>query len=439
MGKNGNIASDCSRVIGIRNRVLQTAEGEPRPTQVAIFDNSGNLLSEIELETEDMELDFIRGILPVSYRNADPNEDLAKFPKHHLKVKKLKKDEERSKYPEKLLFQANKEWFVITKVPEKYDGLKQGDILAMILGGTGDHFSFAASKKPGVKVFRVKPSLLKEWRKDGSKDNDGALLAEKFLSQSEEFQLITARDQELIELRRYYRQRTDAMKALVAATLRLRQTTRNAVFYIKDGNYPDGTIDERFEQAKLSDPIYVALSKEKELREKELTKFLESLPLYQMLFVPIEGLGPMIAARIIVGIEHIGRFDTAPQFKAFSGVHVLAGGKYSKIAKEHQFPRRRSGMVANWHPDVRQALYLFGVQCNKRPESEWGKKLREYKAQLRQKHPEPVEIVLSDGKKVTRYYDGHIQKMAIRKTLTKFAEYLFNAWKKVEKELAAQD
>ena len=57
----------------------------------------------------------------------------------------------------------------------------------------------------------------------------------------------------------------------------------------------------------------------------------------------------------------------------------------------------------------------------------WGKKLREYKVKLREKHPEVVEV---GGKK--RYTDGHIHKMALWRTITKFAEWLYNEWWKLE-------
>ena len=99
-------------------------------------------------------------------------------------------------------------------------------------------------------------------------------------------------------------------------------------------------------------------------------------------------------------------------------MHVGAGGV---------FPRRRSGAVSNWNPGVRQAFFLLCDQFVKRPGSVWGKKLREVKAAIRSRHP---EVVLVNGKK--RYTDGHTHKMAIWRTATKFTEWLYRKWTKLE-------
>lgn len=123
-----------------------------------------------------------------------------------------------------------------------------------------------------------------------------------------------------------------------------------------------------------------------------------NLDIYKELFEPIAGVGPMIASRLITAIGDIRRFETDAKLKAFCGVHVLSDGR---------FPRRRRRETSNWHPHARQALYLLGNQFNRRPNSIWGRKLREYKEKLREKHP-GVEIM--DGKK--KYTDVHIHKMA---------------------------
>lgn len=111
--------------------------------------------------------------------------------------------------------------------------------------------------------------------------------------------------------------------------------------------------------------------------------------------------------------------------------HAMSGGcpkcNSSNVTAKSIFPRRRTGMVANWHPAVRQALYLLGDQFNRRPDSVWGKRLRAIKAELQKTHPEPVIYG-----KVKRFTPIHLHKTAIWRTLTRFAETLFNQWLDVE-------
>jgi len=113
----------------------------------------------------------------------------------------------------------------------------------------------------------------------------------------------------------------------------------------------------------------------------------------------------------------------AAKLKAFLGVHVLLDGR---------FPRKRRGEVANWNPAGRQALYLLADQFNRRPDSQWGERLLYYKKVLRERHP---EVVIENGKK--RYTKGHIHKMALWRTLTKFVESLYRDWLRIETELRA--
>jgi hypothetical protein len=79
---------------------------------------------------------------------------------------------------------------------------------------------------------------------------------------------------------------------------------------------------------------------------------------------------------------------------------------------------------------VRQALYLLGEQFNRRPDSEWGKKLLHCKALRRAAHPEVVTS--EDGKK--RHTNGHIHKSGIWKVLSRFVDHIFQEWTRLEKE-----
>ncbi len=128
--------------------------------------------------------------------------------------------------------------------------------------------------------------------------------------------------------------------------------------------------------------------------------------------------------------------------RAFCGVHVLNVDKNGQeVPRNRQFPRRREGSVANWHPEARQALYLLGDQFNRRPHTYWGGMLLRYKLVFRQRHPVVIEEEVNERRgsrtvtvKKKRYTNGHIHKMAVWRTLTKFVSHLSRVWTRIEEE-----
>ena len=209
------------------------------------------------------------------------------------------------------------------------------------------------------------------------------------------------------------------MKARIACEQRLRQRVIGGIFCNPEGLVPEGLVEKQYDERKASDEILQALLSEEKARGRELTNAVEALDVYQQVFAPVEGCGPMIAARIIAAVIDIRRFERAPQLKKYCGVHVLDDGT---------FPRQRRGQVANWQPECRQALYLLAEQFNRRPRSEWGIKLRQYKANLRERHP---DVKVEGGKK--RYTNGHIHKMALWRVATRFVEHLHKKWWELER------
>lgn len=417
------------RTIGIRHRVKATAEGEARPTQVFICDEGGAKNKKkrvLALEDDNAELDFVIGRFPISWRSVTREDDVSKLPGHHLRWKKLEGGVLPSEStPKEWLRKDGKKLLILSEVPDVYDGLKEGDKVAMVLGGSGDRLAFALTnrgQKIGASVYRIPPFVFKAKREavTKDKDNDAELLTQLLTSDPNLFYIVRARDRSLIVVREALTARIDAMKARIGCEQRLRQSVIGKIFLSEEGNYPEGGVEAAFALRKANDTIFVNLSEEEKLAEVALIKACEALDVYQNLFVPIEGCGPMTSSRLISAIIDIRRFASKAQLKAFCGVHVLPDGR---------FPRRRAGSVANWHPAARQALYLLGEQFNRRPGSVWGQRLRAYKTTLREKHP---EVVVDDvGKK--KYTPGHIHNMAIWRTLNKFVETLWTDWTNMEK------
>lgn len=405
------------RFIGIRHRIKVTADGEARPTQLFIIDEADTVLDDgdervLELATEDDELDFALARLPLTWKTVETYEEVKQYPPHHrqsrLKPGSPKFSEAYDDYT----------W----KVPATYTGLQPGDTVAMVLGGSGDNFAFALSRKSDeidAKVLRIPPFLLKKERTNGSKDEDAGLLARLAQEKPELFYVVTPRDRSLIGVSEAIRARTDAMKDRIACEQRLRQRTIGLAFRSQDGLFPEGSITVFYDNQKASDAILKALETEEGRREREVAKALVGLDVWEQVLNPVEGCGPLIGARIIAAIIDIRRFERKEQLVAFCGVHVLTDGA---------FVRRRKGQTCNWHPDARQALYLLGDQMVRRKESVWGQKLLDNKAKFRERHPEPIRT--SEGK--LRYNNGHIHKMAIWRTITQFVKWLHAEWWKLE-------
>ncbi len=352
-----------ARVIGVRLRVKKTADGEASPTQLAVLEDAD--ITTLDLKTEDDELAFVKAL------------------------------------------QAN-------------------DQVVMILGGSGDNFAFAAARHGqdvGAEVFRISPfKFQEEAGEDRNKDKDAVSLVQLFSQKPDLFYRVEPRDLGMIWLRECRRALTDAMKNRIACEQRLRQHLIGSVFCSPEGFYPEGKIEQQFDDLKANDVIYNAIQEEEEKRDRELKKALEALEIYRRLFKPIEGCGPSIASRLLTSIVDIRRFETKHQFRTFCGVGLTKDGK---------FPRKRRGEISNWNPEARQALYLFGDQfAHWKPNSPWGLRYKAEKRIYRARHP---EIVMVNGKK--RYTDGHIAKMAMWKTMGKFAEWLFKEWWRLEKEL----
>lgn len=401
-----------ARIIGITHRVKRTAQGEARPTLVAVKD--GKKLTVYELEEEQDELDFLYGKFPTGWRTAEAGEDLSGLPRHHIRPKK---DGEGA------------------RVPSGYDGIGSGDVITMILGGSGDRFAYALARrgeKIGAKVYRIPGVKLSERRGDVAKTDDHKSLVTIFEAEPNLFYEFAPADGDRILVSEAHRARREAQVARIGCEQRLRQNMIGTIFLSEAGGYPEGTIEQYFIELKQTDVVFKTLFKEELARTKELRQAIEKIPVWQHYLKGVTGCGEVLAAGIMAPIGDIRMFATPAKLKAFVGAHVLKDGR---------FPRKRSGEVANWNPRARQALFLLGDQFVKRADSHWGLKLREYKGNLRKKHPVvecstcalPWEQCSAPKQHKKRYTDGHIHKMAVWRTITRFVEKLHKEWTKLDK------
>ncbi len=283
-------------------------------------------------------------------------------------------------------------------------GIKKGDTVLMVMGGSGAFYAFAISnylEKLGAgKVLWIGSTLFKRLcdqhnivrSKLKSVDNEGnrteitfdhRALADIYRIAPESFHKVSVRERGLILLQDVLRRRTEAMQARMACAARLRQRLKKTVYCTQDA-YPDGGVKVFIEKSMTNDQMLGLFEKEEKLVEAELKKLMHTLPVWEV-FKPIERVGELTAAPLIVAIGDINRFPSASQLKAFLGVHTLRndGLKFEKAkpGEEKQVPmvgnskfaRRRQGQLSNWNQEGRQALYLIAVQFMIwAPNSPWG-------------------------------------------------------------------
>lgn len=389
-----------SRIIGIRHRVKQRADQSASPTQVCVV-KIGDSYQSYNLETETDELDWLLGQFPTRWRLAikvSDEKQVRDFASgrrtHHLRWRKLRSKENPLTLSSTHFVEVQKNIPHILEIPAELDGLRRDDIVCICLGGSGDRLAFALSRQAEelqgrTQVLRIKPDTLKQRRilaGEFSKNQDPHLLTELFRTSPTDFFSTTRRDRDLIRLKECWNSRLDAMKARIGAEQRLRSHLIGMIFCSEEGKYPEGQIERLYEQQRSNDTIITALEKEEAARNAELQGLLNQLEVYRTLLKPVRGIGPMIAARLIVTIEDIRRFENPAKLKAYLGAHVLRGGLNGEPEPRYQFPRQRTGTVANWHPEGRQALFLLADQFNRNPDSEWGQRLRSYKTTFRDKH-----------------------------------------------------
>ncbi len=241
-----------ARYIGIRHRVKQTAEGEARPTMVAIRD--GDAVAVCKLEDDTAELDFVLGRFPTSWRALEAGEDSKRFLPHHVREQKRRGE-------------------TTIRVPASFDGFKPGDTAAMTLGGSGDRLAYALSRRAEeieATVLRIPPFVLKDRRDGAAKDDDHLTLARLAERLPELFQPVGPRDRDLIELREAYRARRFTQKDRIRCEQRLRQMVIGRVFLSPEGKYPEGLIEDEYDRERANSATFASLDEEEKTRTAEL-------------------------------------------------------------------------------------------------------------------------------------------------------------------------
>jgi hypothetical protein len=438
-----------TRTVGVRHRQKMTKEGEARPTALCIA-QVGDLSNTIELllATEQDEIDWAHHELPIKFRDVLPEDDPKNFLPWHLQWKKVKEGESTEGIPATQLRRDGKIIERLRKVPCEFIGAEKGDTIVMLAGGSGNLFAHLLSRvgeEQDMKVMRISAARAKEFRKGTeyeAVENMHQALVWMYELNPSNFRQLQPRHRAQVEIEELYKLFEDVQGDRKSCGLRLYQRAKRFAFtqsHVETSEHV--AVEDRYKTLLASDPVHLALETEEKRVEREALKIMESMPIYTRILEGVTGIGPRIALRFIASIPDISAFETEAQFCAFCGVHCL--GKDGNKLKKGEVPptdrggfaRRKRGVICDWKPTLRQALFLFDDQLNRNPKSYWGARRVEIKKGLREKHPVPVEEVVEGGRKVKRYTDGHIQNMARWKTLNKFCRWLFKQLKKLEREL----
>ncbi len=312
-------------------------------------------------------------------------------------------------------------------------------------------------------MYRIAPYHLKEYRSGKDKKSDTAFLLEMFTGTTHRdlFVEFEAYDAKTIEISALAKYRLLMMKRRISVYQTILQAQHDLLLITDEDCFPAGVIADEYRKRTADDPFLVATEAAEKHAKKELEKIFKNYDVYQKIFEPVEGCGPLIAARIISTVGDIRRFKSIAAFRRYMGVHVDSQGRFPRF--------RRDSTETGWAPNGRQGLYLFaGDQCMKNPNSEWGKKLRTIWEKEEILHPHPIVIedetgteypllpetlvrigksdkyrVMQDGAEMKqikgkqRYYPGHLMKRAIWKTAGRFANHVFREWWKIAHQRTA--
>ncbi len=426
-----------ARIIGIHPRAKKESstddeEGKKqgRGTSVAIKDLETQEVVEFTLTSDADERDFLLGRFVTSWRKMEEGEDLTLFFPRHIKEVKRKGE------------------VISIRVPDAYEGLMEGDTALMQMGGSGDRFAYALSRRGqeiGSTLSRIPPYRCALFREENNSSKDHLLLIDIFESIPKFFYEVGLRERRYIRVSASFRTYLLTQRDRISCQLRIYDQHREEVSLSEEGYYPEGNIEEEYDKILRDDPGYAALLKREKEAEKKMRQAVRELEVWDVILKKIPGMGERIAAGIIGPTRDVLRFIEEPDltgadtqaeirkrrrkakersmnnFVKFCGLHVNDKGGLPRR-------RRNAGEDEQYGNNPRQSFYLLGDQFVRRPDSYGGQRLREIKVRLRQKHP---EIVVVDGKK--RYTDGHIHKMAIWRVLTLFCRKFFRHWVTLEK------
>ncbi len=410
--------TENGRLIGVQHRRKKTKAGEERPTILAITTASpppDTTTPEIiirELPDDLSELDFVYGFLPTNWGLVATGGDLSRFTEcdraHHVRFRDPKKDESleavlaiwpRSSLRLEQKGRGKNKIDVLTGIPTEvafeFDGLKPGDTVLGIFGGSGFNLTIALINKAeeiGASVLLVAPRYLKQYRDalHEEKEEDAKLILSLYRKQPELFHKMFLTDVQTWVTMHAWNLTEEAMTQRKKLVQRATAWALNHIFASKE--YVGSRLAQAVLDAKMGDQTIQQVHDAEAEAQKALEDAVEKHPLFRFIFDDIKGCGPRFFGKLLSAIRDIRRFPRPHgekggigAFLRFTGYAVVKGPNGKPTIQRF----RRNGDTPG-NPEIKQAVWLLiDMQFSRQTDTPWGLRFREIKAELQKKHPLP--------------------------------------------------
>lgn len=349
--------------------------------------------------------------------------------------------------------------------------LQEGDEVYLPFGSGADKFALAAIQH-SAKVFRIPTTKMAEFMKDiepepepevmedvepeeperpepdeigygedrdkrGSRTNKARArrLMELAKDRPELFYFVRPKDSDVLIignlLKRYYIIQEDVRKP---AQQRLFIERAEAMLLEPRPEGDRKMVMKRLQDEIKEHPLFLPAIEEEKRLYQEIDRFVRGLPIFGPVFGDIVGVGGVIAGRILYAIADVRRFPDEGHLKNYAGYGFERPGP-SQNANEMPIQRRRKKRASSWNRVLKQGIFLFCDQANRRPGTFWGDILLAKKEELRARFPRVVTETRKTPEgdvKVRMYTKGHIHNMAMRYVGQKFLCQVFQRWQDFE-------
>ena len=372
---------------------------------------------------------------------------------------------------------------------EFLEGLAGGDTVLTAMGGAGQNL-FVRARQMGLNVQRI-PWFALEQLVPGSAGASGEerarALKNAWEKNSSEFYPLEELDQTVLTLRELTRVRLNIQEYRKMAQLQYQAAWRDLAplfpAELMDRAYDAALVGSASKNPKAKLKVDYTSSQFKEflaslpraqrdavelrvmfadagmirgalndetLLERRITQLANQLDIWHWLhpgkgavLPEVKGLGPSLGGSLIGEIGDIKRFPTPLHLRAYARFHVA-----SRLALEDEepthfkadpetqepvgyvgvFPRRKRGEVSNWSRYLNRAVWLWSTDQMPRYDHVWRDLYYHFKWQEMLAHPEPVKVDVGEGKTITKYSLGHLDKRAKRRTGSALLEYVWGLW-----------
>ena len=224
--------------------------------------------------------------------------------------------------------------------------------------------------------------------------------------------------------------------------------------------------EEDLEKYGVKD-IFDAAKKFEGAIQKRIEADLPTKAIFKNYLDSIQGIGPILTAGCMAYVEDVSRFGKVSALWQYSGYgqntfcpdcstdktkawtyvdveYEGADGKKKKVKRLRPSPtcnkcghdtenarqQNSAGFQSNWNPKIKVLFWKAATSFMKQQSAKSGyrKLYEQYKRDLRSKFPSKIKD--KNGK--TKYNDGHINNMALRKVSKIFMQHVWIVWRQID-------